>query len=335
MIRRHIAAYLLGMGLLMGALLPAPAMAQSCTGRFLNPITDICWDCIFPITIGGTVIVSATAPDTPNPASPICYCGTPIPRVGLTVGFWEAVRLFDVSRIPGCFSNLGGLEIDLGNVKHGRTSKSEGNAGITNMHAHYYHYPIWSLLEALVDVVCLDPGSAFDIAWLSELDPLWLDDKLTFILHPESVLFGTLPAQAACAADCVSSTLGLSLTELFWCAGCQGSLYPMTGNISAHVGGVQASLLVAQKMLFKLHRQLTAWGTIGEGALCGRYPMPIMDKRQYRFQQTQPTAQTTPVMGCNPAGRTSTHYEWHGGEYPLAGENFGWLLWRKRSCCML
>ncbi len=325
---------------LIGTMMTASSAkaAANCTGDFVNPITDICWDCTFPITIGSVNLVSGpggTVKDTVNPSSPICLCGTPIPRIGLSVGFWEPVRLIDVSRKPGCFSNLGGLEIGLGNVQFGATSFANGGARSSNMHAHYYHYPVWVMLEALIDTLCLDPGSAFDIAWVTELDPLWLDDELTFILQPEAALFGSLPAQAACAADCVTSTAGLPLNELFWCAGCQGSMYPMTGNITAHVGGVQAATLTAERLLFRLHRQLTAWGTLGAGALCQRIPMPIMDKRQYRLQMTQPVSMTRPFLGCNPPGRTSTHYEWLGGEFPIYGENWGFLVWRKRNCCLL
>ena len=331
-----IRGILIVLGMMIGLLAsPSIASAQTCTGRFVYPITDICWDCAFPITIGGAQIVGTSTPDTPNPGSPICFCGKPVPRVGLSVGFWEPIRLVDVSRGPGCFSNLGGLEINLGNQARGATGSSSGNANLTRMHAHYYHYPIWSLLEALIDVLCLDPGNAFDIAWVSELDPLWLDDQLTYLVHPEASLFGSLPAQAACAADCAASSAGLSLTETFWCAGCQGGMYPMTGNIPNHVGGVQASTLVMERLLFKLHRQLTAWGSYGGAALCSRFPMPVMDKRQYRFQMTQPTAMTSPFLGCNPAGRTTVHFEGIGGEWPVMGENFGYLIWRKRNCCML
>ena len=32
--------------------------------QFVNPVTDICWDCIFPLSIGGTVIASGTARPT-------------------------------------------------------------------------------------------------------------------------------------------------------------------------------------------------------------------------------------------------------------------------------
>ena len=340
MIRRvMIRSALKPLVIILAVWLAAPALttqarAQACTGRFVNPITDICWDCVFPITIGSMQIVGLNVPDTPNPGSPICWCGTPIPRIGITVGFWEPLRLVDVSRAPGCFSNLGGIEINPGSVKRGATGAAEGNAGLTRMHAHYYHYPVWTLLEALIDVVCLDPGNVFDIAWVSELDPLWMDDRLTFLIHPEAALFGSLPAQAACAADCAAATAGLPLTETFWCAGCQGGMYPMTGNIPNHVGGVQASLLVMERLLFKLHRELVAWGSYGEGALCARFPMPVMDKRQYRFQMTQPVAMTVPKLGCNPAGRTSVHYEGLGGEWPGGGENWGWLVWRKRSAAV-
>ena len=91
------------------------ASAQSCTGRFVNPVTDVCWECLFPISIGPIRIGSATgAPDTPNPGSPICYCGSPIPRIGLSLGVWEPARLIDASRAPWCFPNLGGLTIDGG-----------------------------------------------------------------------------------------------------------------------------------------------------------------------------------------------------------------------------
>ena len=91
------------------ALLPGAAHGQACTGRFVNPLTDVCWECLFPISIGPAAIGSATgAPDTPNPASPLCYCGTPIPRVGLSIGLWAPARLIDVSRRRTAFPTWAG-----------------------------------------------------------------------------------------------------------------------------------------------------------------------------------------------------------------------------------
>ncbi|KJV86007.1 conjugal DNA transfer TraU domain protein, partial [Orientia tsutsugamushi str. UT76] len=37
--------------------------AAGCVGRFVNPITDVCWKCLFPITIAGFKVVSSSMPD--------------------------------------------------------------------------------------------------------------------------------------------------------------------------------------------------------------------------------------------------------------------------------
>ena len=259
--------------MLLAALPAGRAEAQSCTGRFVNPIADVCWECLFPISIGPIRMGSASgAPDTPNPSSPICFCGSPVPRIGLSLGVWEPARLMDVTRTPWCFPNLGGLTIDPGlPAARGRTGSSGGDGAQGSVwHAHYYVYPLLSWIGALIDLGCLEGGS-LDIAWTSELDPAWLDDELSFLLNPEAALFANLPAQAACAADCAAASAGLPLDPMFWCAGCQGGMYPLTGNVAAHVGGVQASLLAAQRLVYRLHRAGLAWGTSGSAALCGRY----------------------------------------------------------------
>ncbi|MEJ2464018.1 MAG: TraU family protein [Candidatus Thiodiazotropha sp.] len=65
---------------------------------------------------------------------------------------------------------------------------------------------------------------------------------------------------------------------MFWCAGCQGSLYPLGGNTSEQTGGVMASNLLAERLVAKMHRQLMAWDTTGWE--CGNTPMPIIKKSQ-------------------------------------------------------
>ena len=59
-----------------------------CTGRFVNPISDVCWECIFPDLdrADHESAASTGVLDTPNPSSPICLCGSPIPRIGLVAG---------------------------------------------------------------------------------------------------------------------------------------------------------------------------------------------------------------------------------------------------------
>jgi conjugal transfer pilus assembly protein TraU len=53
-------ALLMALTLAIGVITARPALASSgpgrCTGHFVNPITDICWSCLFPISIGGLKI---------------------------------------------------------------------------------------------------------------------------------------------------------------------------------------------------------------------------------------------------------------------------------------
>ena len=196
---------------------------------------------------------------------------------------------------------------------------------------HWYVYPLIYWLEILTDFICLE-DSQFDVAYLTELDPLWNDDELSFIINPEAALFANPIAQAACAADCVAASSGFPLDLLFWCSGCQGSTYPFTGSVGSHSGGVQASLLLTQRFMAKLHREGLLWGYTGAKGLCKKYPMPIIKKTQYKTQMVYPIPSTSD--GCHPLGRSDML--WAAGRgYPYKGEDFGYLIWRKRNCCLL
>ena len=106
--------------LIMVIFLPLSSDASTCQGKFVNPITDVCWSCLLPISIGGFNIGKGSVPkkrDTKNPSSPLCLCtkaNVPIP--GIAIGFWEPVRLVDITRTPYCMVNLGGLQIASGNL---------------------------------------------------------------------------------------------------------------------------------------------------------------------------------------------------------------------------
>lgn len=316
----------------------SPALfASSCYGRMTNPITDVCWTCIFPISLGSmTVRGGSDGVDTKNPSSPVCVCpGNPVPRVGLSIGFWEPARLVDVTYTPFCFVNLGGITMSPGDFAGSGTHKVEaGRPTRSFYHVHWYHYPALFWLELLLFVTCIETGD-FDLAYMTEFDPMWNDDSLAFFLNPEAALFGNLAAQASCSADCISSsTGGLPIDSLYWCGGCQGSMYPLTGNVAHHIGAIQASTLMVQRMTFKLHREGFLPGTMGEKALCEKYKMPIMSKSQYKSQMTYPIAgnKLSSKYACHPYGRTTTLWE-SGKSFPIKGEDFGYLVWRKRNCC--
>ena len=315
------------------------AYSKVCTGRMINPITDICWECIFPITIGNIPIVMGKRADTSNPSNPVCICQGKIlglPQVGIAIGLWEGIRLIDVTKSPFCFVNLGGIEIgaDLLGVGSGKDPNDDGDDTSSAVwHAHMYYYPIGFILQTILDLYCLEV-STFDVGWITEVDPLWQDDQLTFLLNPESILFNNLITQAACAADCVTATVYRAIDPLFWCSGCQGSMYPLNGRMQHHVNSLQSSLLTTSRVLYKMHRQLMLPITSGQEALCQPIPAPIIKKSQYRTQMINPLPAPDTFFGCQPLGKSSLIYE-TGREFPIKGEDFGYMIWRKRNCCLL
>lgn len=327
------------LSLLFLVLLTNTVNAKSvCAGKFVNPITDICWKCLFPLSIAGRTVANP-AKDNATSAedkSLVCLCGAPVPRIGIPIGFWEPFRLADVTTKPFCMVNLGGIDLKLkmkipeGTVHVKEAGKTSGKTAF--YHAHWYVYPVLVWMNLVVNLACMTSES-FDIAYMTELDPLWGDDELSLWLNPEVALFANPLAQMACSADCAKASASTPLNALFWCAGCQGGVYPLTGTLPFHHGGVDASTLILEKLIFKLHRELLLFGSMGKKAACGLYPMPWWRKDQYKLQMTYPSVTKNTKLACNPIGRT-TFYWGSNKEYPIKGEDFGYLVWRRRNCCV-
>ncbi len=311
------------------------AGVSTCTGKFPNPITDICWSCVLPLSIGSARVANiGEQEDIANPSSPICSCGVN-PTIGLSVGFWEPARHVEVVRRPFCLVTLGGVDLNPGIAAPdaARVTQLDGDNN-SFYQAHYYINPVIHWLEAIADFPCLE-STPFDLAYMTEVDPLWNDDELTLVLNPDAVLFANPIAVAACAADCVAATAGFGRPEMFWCAGCQGGLYPIDGHVNYHLGGVRTAELIMQRLTAKMHRQLLAWGFHGSRGLCGPYFLPVMDKSAYKTQLTNPIPSTSKDGGrcCQPFGRTTTIWG-AGKEYPVKGEDFAFMVFRKRNCCV-
>jgi len=310
-----------------------------CKGSIHNPITEVCWHCMFPFKIAGVTIVGSPTdtPDAPDPTKmPICICPISVPpffRIGISISFWEPARFIEVVKDAYCFPSIG---VGFSSPKHGFLNGGSEDAGdqqempSTFYQAHYAIYPVWTLLELFMDSVCLE-HSGFDIAYLTELDPTWNDDLMAVMIYPETLLFGNMPAQLSCTADSVGSNGKHPISQLFWCMGSSGSTYPMSGHVNDDKL-VQSSLSAASRLVYKMGR----FGALCDTGvdICKCTPTPIWVKRNYRFSLAKP------ITGhqCVPVGRSELI--WGAGKNPPlpsggdAPDNFMYILFRKRACCV-
>lgn len=309
-----------------------------CTGSFPNPLTDVCWGCLFPINIG-PMTVSANESINPQNQSPplLCTCPAPPPlfiRIGIGLGYWEPWKIFEAVRTPGCFPTLNGIKIGSYNTPSGTHRAKDKDNGKGFYHIHMYDYPVLSwFFQSFSESVCYNTGSSgFDLLYITELDPMWEDDEAAMILMPEVVLFANPVSQMACIADSVAATTTrFGLDELFWCSGSQGSVFPLDGYHNNHVGGIDTSLAKVHSFLYKMHREGIGLDTSTTGAMCAAIPQPVMRKGQYKQQMLYPVSQNRWGIGFGSAS------QWWGTgrEFPYTGEDFSYLVWRKRLCCAL
>ncbi len=309
--------------------------SSACKGHFINPITDVCWNCLFPLTIGKSKIVNSDYPDTENPKLPVCSCHADYgDRVGITIGYWEPTAIVDVTKNPYCMVNLG-IKLPIKNQSLGGSNFSDVDGRNAFYYVHWYKYPLIHWLQILMSSGCMETED-FDLAYLSELDPQWNDSELSFIENPEAVLFSNPIARASCAVDATTALTKTAIDKLFWCQGSQGSTYPLTGFVAHQASPLQAAVLLVERTDFKLHRFGAIKDSIGEytpenPAICKPKYSAIMPKSRYRYElvNTIPDAKH-----CYPFGKSVTTFE-AGHVNPKDGDNFGFLVWKKRNCCFL
>lgn len=324
----------------------------ACKSEFPDLINDICWDCMFPLRIGGSVIISPSHTmfdnvpgqtlntDDFNPSQVACACEKDgVYSYGIYISFWEPARILEVRHDQGCFAFLFGMDMsDATQAPRG----SKGRSAVEPLqksfqHVHYYSAPLLRILEIMdLSDFCLDKYfSGLDLAHMSELDPIWNDDEMTVLISPEAALFANPIGTALCAiGDCLPATLTYPVNALFWCSGCIGGLYPMTGNTGLVASPVATTSLLANRMLARLARMplppAIEMDTSSMTAKCEPQIRPFIKKSQYRFTMVTPVPETTSyhALGASPAA-------W--GEFrniPATGENHTYLVWRKRNCCL-
>lgn len=299
-------------------------------------LTDICWECIFPIQVAGAPLMGGTG-DIPGGAAEgaFCLCEDPngVPEPGITISFWEPTKIVELVRRPGCAPTLGGVELPVSDWRGQGMSGLQGADDGSHpafYHYHTYAFPLVVMMNLFVEDRCLaDSYMDLDLMFMSELDPTWTADYLSFYSHPEAAAVANHLAQAACAVDAVAANAGAPIDEMFWCAGSWGSIYPFSGHTNQSGGMPSFTSLLASRVISAGHRRGLMWHTMGRDALCGGYIHPFMTKSMYKLQMQFPVSQTSEA---NQIGRSAL--QWGANRtIPGVGEDAVYVIFRWLDCC--
>ena len=251
-------------------------------------ITDICWDCVFPIQVAGIeVFGGGFSPPTGTAGDLICLCdepGGPLPRIGTSIGLWMPTAIYETVHRPGCSPTLNGVSIGVADRRYGGTEGVPENDTQQQSfnHVHVFTYPAIVMLELFTG--CGFGYGDIDLLFISEIDPTWNDPQLALYTNPFGVFAASLPAAAACIPDAISSTAGFPIDSLFWCAGTwNGTLPPLTGMLH-NMGPVQFSQMTSLRMLAANHLRGFERSTVGDTAQCQPQIDPLVNRSHYRWQ---------------------------------------------------
>ncbi len=324
----------------------ADAHAASCSGSFLNPITDVRWSCMLPITLAGVSFSDLGMPEAASavladkmvgPISPVCFCVDPIPRAGLTFAMNNVFRIGESVKDAGCMPSLG-FGIPLGSY-FGQGGQDTG-AGrqlsqTTFTYTHMLEFIPTAMLGVMIDVLCLqssDSKSPLTMMYFSEFMPQAKSSELALILAPESLLFANPIAQAYCMVDAALTIVELTDPIGYWCVGGH-SIFPLS-NHAVETEYVDAASINVAKMLFTSARtgQLLTCLNASSG-VCSCLPSPIWNKIEYRFQIAKPIPDTF----CRRMGKPSLIWNIPNKNPALTKnvDNLAFLIWRRRNCCIL
>jgi len=300
-------------------------------------MTNICWDCIFPIKVAGATLGgSGDIPDGAADKEFYCICDGDdgLAIVGLPMGFWEPARLIEFQTTPGCSSVLGGIKFPMDKLFRGtigNLSETADSSMGSFYHYHYYAFPLLMMMEMFTNKGCNADGYMdLDLMYLSELDPSWNNSELAFFLNPEAALVSNPVATVACAADAAAAMAGDTLNDMFWCAGTWGTIYPLSGHNSQSSGILQDTSLNKIKTIAALHRRGLAWRTMGNDAMCRGVIDPTFDKEMYKYTivHANPETQSAHVTGA-------PVMQWGANRLiPGTADMPIYMSWRWVDCCL-
>lgn len=297
-------------------------------------ITDVCWDCVFPMRIAGMTLGGGGSMPDHSVNSPVCACNDDlgVPRPGMTTSYWEPARLIEFQRVPGCSSVFNGVRFPFDRLQQANHTKKGGGNNMRFLHYHFYAFPLMIMLDLFANSGCGTDGYMdLDLMFMSELDPTWNEDTLAFFTHPEASFTSDPLMQAMCAIDAAAANTRQPLSELFWCAGSWGSIYPASGHSYGQSSNVTDTSLFTSRVLAALHRRGITHRTMGDDAMCYGVIEPTLPKTMYKFTLLHPLPEVDEAHWMG-----ESEFSWGLGKtIPAVGEDLIYTIWRWNDCCMI
>lgn len=307
---------------------------------FNGLINKFCWSCTLPFNLMG---FTSTPPEGANDDA-MCYCQDElgVPELGFSVGYWAPEQIIEVTTTPWCSPTLGGAMIqdDLTSMGNTGGGQSSDRSSIATFHYNYFANPVFKMLSMFMIPECdKDPGVVdLDMLYMSMLDITWYNDMLAMVFNADAVAFANPVAQAVCMKDCAKITVTNDPGDQNWfCAGCEGNMYPFTGNISTDNNPIRSSSLVVTRALASMHRRGLARTTYGEDAMCENVYSPMIPKPMYKVSMAWPKPEVDGNNGdcCHPLG--DFWMKWGlGRKTPGGGKDntFVYNIFRYNDCCV-
>lgn len=309
-------------------------------------LSNVCWACIFPIRFAGLDIFSSplaaggeragfqlsSRPSVPAKATDkkVCVCDDgPLPTVGIPIGMWMPVALYETTYVPGCSTTLGGTVVGVSDPLYlGTEGDPEQDLSQQSFnHVHTFSYPAVLLLELFTR--CNRAYQDIDILYMSEIDPMWNDPFISAYGNPMTVFGSSIAATASCAADATASSMGRPIDKLFWCGGSWSTtLGPYTG-FEHNMGPVQFTSANNLQLLAMNHARGFERSTVGSDAMCQPQYEPMIQKSHYRWQVAWPRAE-----GRRNHASGETILRWgYGRTVPGLADTPVYLQWKWTDCC--
>jgi conjugal transfer pilus assembly protein TraU len=259
-------------------------------------------------------------------------------RQGTLVTVWEPVRIIETVKDPYCMISNGEdnslttgepqslLEqgAGLNSGTHSDTGGQEDHSVFQQVHIILPDYIMQSISQ--VDSRCWHSSVGNPMDYISEDDAAWNDDTIAAATYPETAMFADFDMQDQCRIDSVSSQVGFPNSILFWCMGAWGSTFPMSGHVN-NDEYVTGNIAAAARAIYVGGRT----GRIYDAAsyYCYSGPMPLWIKHYFKFQPLRPTTREFLI----PIGLSPLLWSEGLNDDMACGDNFAWVLWRKRWCC--